>query len=573
MLVDRRTERSALDSLIASARGGLGSALVLRGEPGIGKTALLEYAIESAAGFRVARAGSVESEMELAYAALHQVCGPMLGWLERLPGPQRDALGVAFGLRAGEAPDRFLVGLAVLNLLSEVAGERPLLCVVDDAQWLDRASAQALAFAARRLLAEPAALIFATREPAGEFTGLPEQLVQGLGDTDARALLGSFLRVPLDEQVCDQIVAETWGNPLALLELPRGLTPEDLAGGFGVLGAPGLPGRIEESFLRRCQALPAAVRQLLLVAAAEPAGDPVLVWRAAGRLGIPRDAAAAAEAEELLVTGARVMFRHPLVRSAVYRAASPQERRAVHEALAEVTDPEADPDRRAWHLAEAALGPDEEVAAELERSAGRAQARGGVAAAAAFLDRAVALTLDPAQRADRALAAADAKYQAGAFDAALGLLATAEGDRPPRTRRPAHRAGPRPPALRRVAAPPAPPGRCPRTASRGVPDLRLSRRRGVRGAGPDRTARDGRAGAQAHRAEARSPDRAGSAYRPPGRRGCLQPRDRRAAVHQPGDRRLPPAEGIRHARHQLPQPAPHRAARTARLTPAAWRSR
>jgi hypothetical protein len=322
MLVDRRTERSAVDSLIASARGGLGSALVLHGEPGIGKTALLEYVIESASGFRVARAAGVESEMELAYAALHQVCGPMLGWLDRLPGPQRDALGVAFGLRAGESPDRFLVGLAVLNLLSEVAGERPLLCVVDDVQWLDRASAQALAFAARRLLAEPVALIFATREPAGEFTGLPDQLVQGLGDTDARALLGSFLRVPLDERVCDQIVAETWGNPLALLELPRGLTPEDLAGGFGVLSAPGLPGRIEESFLRRCQALPAAVRQLLLVVAAEPAGDLVLVWRAAGRLGITRDAAAAAEAEELLVTGTRVMFRHPLVRSAVYRAAS-----------------------------------------------------------------------------------------------------------------------------------------------------------------------------------------------------------------------------------------------------------
>jgi hypothetical protein len=285
MLVDRRTERSAVDSLIASARGGLGSALVLHGEPGIGKTALLEYVIESASGFRDARAAGVESEMELAYAALHQVCGPMLGWLDRLPGPQRDALGVAFGLRAGESPDRFLVGLAVLNLLSEVAGERPLLCVVDDVQWLDRASAQALAFAARRLLAEPVALIFATREPAGEFTGLPDQLVQGLGDTDARALLGSFLRVPLDERVCDQIVAETWGNPLALLELPRGLTPEDLAGGFGVLSAPGLPGRIEESFLRRCQALPAAVRQLLLVVAAEPAGDLVLVWRAAGRSG------------------------------------------------------------------------------------------------------------------------------------------------------------------------------------------------------------------------------------------------------------------------------------------------
>jgi len=296
MLVDRRTERSALDSLLAAARGGLGSALVLRGEPGIGKTALLDYAIESAPGFRIARAVGVESEMELAYGALHQLCVPVLDLMERLPDPQRDALGVAFGLRAGDAPDRFLVGLAVLSLLSDVAGERPLLCVVDDAQWLDRASAQALAFAARRLLADPVALLFATREPAEEFTGLPELLVQSLEDTDARALLGEVLRVRLDERVFDRIIAETWGNPLALLELPRGLTPEELAGGFGVLGAPGLPGRIEESFLRRCEALPSAARQLLLVAAAEPAGDSMLVWRAAGRLGIGPGAAAAAAA-------------------------------------------------------------------------------------------------------------------------------------------------------------------------------------------------------------------------------------------------------------------------------------
>jgi hypothetical protein len=404
----------------------MGRALVLRGEPGIGKTALLEYAIESASGFRIARAAGVESEMELAFAALHQLCAPALDRLERLPGPQRDALGVAFGLRAGEAPDRFLVGLAVLSLLSEVAGERPLLCVVDDAQWLDRASAQALAFAARRLLAEPVALIFAAREPGEELTGLPERLVQGLEDTDARALLGSFLRVPLDEQVCARILTEMRGNPLALVELPRGLTPEELAGGFGVLSAPGLPDRIEQTFLRGYEALPPAGRQLLLVAAAEPVGDPVLVWRAAGRLGIWEGAAAAAEADGLLVIGARVTFRHPLVRSAVYRAASPPERRAVHEALAEATDPEADPDRRAWHLAQAAPGPDEEVAAELERSAGRARARGGVAAAGAFLERAVALTLDPPRRADRALATAEAKLQVGALDAALGLLATAE---------------------------------------------------------------------------------------------------------------------------------------------------
>jgi DNA-binding CsgD family transcriptional regulator len=426
MLVDRRTERSALDSLIASARGGMGSALVLRGEPGIGKTALLEYAIESASGFRIARAVGVESEMELAFAALHQLCAPALDRLDRLPGPQRDALGVAFGLRSGQPPDRFLVGLAVLSLMSEVAGERPLLCVVDDAQWLDRASAQALAFAARRLLAEPVAVIFAARDPGGEFTGLPELHVQGLEHTDARALLGSYLGVLLDEQVSDRILTEMQGNPLALLELPRGFTPGELAGGFGVLGTPGLPGRIEQGFLRRYEAFPPAARQLLLVAAAEPLGDPMLLWRAAGRLGITPDAAAAAEADGLLVTGARVRFRHPLVRSAVYRAALPPQRRAVHQALAEATDPQADPDRRAWHLAQAAPGPDEEVAGELERSAGRARARGGVAAAAAFLERAVALTLDPARRADRALAAAEAKLQVAAFDVALGLLATAE---------------------------------------------------------------------------------------------------------------------------------------------------
>jgi DNA-binding CsgD family transcriptional regulator len=426
MLVDRRTERSALDSLIASARDGMGSALVLRGEPGIGKTALLEYAIESASGFRIARAAGCESEMELAFAAVHQLCVPMLDRLERLPGPQREALGVAFGLRAGQAPDRFLVGLALLSLLSEVAGERPLLCVVDDAHWLDPASAQALAFAARRLLAEPVALIFAARETGDEFTGLPVQLVEGLEDAPARELLGSLFRVSLDEEVCNRLLSETRGNPLALVELPRGLTPGELAGGFGLLNVPGLPGRVEESFLRRRDALPAAARQLLLVAAAEPAGDPVLVWRAAARLGITPEAAAAAETSGLLTIGAQVTFRHPLVRSAVYASASTQDRRTVHQALAKATDPEADPDRRAWHLAQAAPGPDEEVAGELVRSASRAQARGGAAAAAAILERAVELTLDPALRAERALAAAGAKMQVASFDVALGLLATAD---------------------------------------------------------------------------------------------------------------------------------------------------
>jgi DNA-binding CsgD family transcriptional regulator len=426
MLLDRLAERAALGQLLEAARAGRSGVLVMRGMPGVGKTALLEDLVGSAAGFRVARVVGVESEMELAFAALQQLCGPMLDRLEALPGPQRDALGVAFGRAAGDVPDRFLVGLAALSLLSEVAGERPLLCVVDDAQWLDRASAQALGFVARRLLAEPVALLVVAREPGGEFAGLPELVVGGLGKRDARELLGSVIVGPLDARVRDRIVAEAEGNPLALLELPRALSPAELAGGFGVPGAAGLPGRIEDGFVRRFQVLPADARRLLLVAAAEPAGDAVLVWEAAGKLGIGVEAAAAAEADGLLAIGARVIFRHPLVRSAVYRAADQAERRLVHAALAEATDPGWDPDRRAWHRAQAALGPDEDVAAELESSAGRAQARGGLAAAAVFLERSAALTVDPSRRAERALTAARAKYQAGAFDAALGLLAAAE---------------------------------------------------------------------------------------------------------------------------------------------------
>jgi DNA-binding CsgD family transcriptional regulator len=421
MLLDRLPERAALSGLLDAARAGRSGVLVVRGEPGVGKTALLDWAVESAAGLRVVRVAGVESEMELAFAALQQLCASMLGQLEGLPDPQREALGVAFGLNTGAAPDRFLVGLAALGLLSGVAGRQPLLCVIDDAHWLDRASAQALAFVARRLLAEPVALVFAAREPGEEFRGLPELPVGGLGEGDARDLLGSVIGGPLDERVRDRIVAETRGNPLALLELPRGVP-----GVPGLSELPGLPGRIEDSFRGRLEVLPAATRRLMLVAAAEPAGEPALVWRAAERLGIGAGAVAPAADAGLLVIGERVTFRHPLVRSAVYRAASPQDRRAAHQALAGATDPRADPDRRAWHRAQATLGPDEEVASELERSASRAQARGGLAAAAAFLERAAALTVDPARRAERALAAAQAKYQAGAFDATLRLLATAE---------------------------------------------------------------------------------------------------------------------------------------------------
>jgi DNA-binding CsgD family transcriptional regulator len=422
----RRTECAVLDRTFAAVREGESRTLVVRGEAGVGKTALLNYAVEAAPDLRVVRAVGVESEMELAFAALHQLCAPMLDRLGRLPAPQREALEIVFGLSGGAPPDRFLVGLAVLSLLAEVAEERPLVCLVDDAQWLDHASALTLAFAARRLCAEPVGLVFAAREPGEELRGLPELGVQGLRDRDARALLGSVVRFLLDERVRDRIVTETRGNPLALLELPRGLTATQLAGGFGLLGAHALSGQIEETFLQRLEALPEEARLLLLVAAAEPVGDPLLVWRAAERLGIALSAATAAETEGLLAIDQRVTFRHPLVRSAVYRSASPQERRAAHLALAEVTDPEVDPDRRAWHLAAAAPGPDERVAVELERSAGRAQARGGLAAAAAFLQRSVALTREPTQRADRALAAAQANLHAGAFDPALGLLATAE---------------------------------------------------------------------------------------------------------------------------------------------------
>ena len=425
-LQGRRGECAMLDRLVEAVRAGESRALVLCGEAGAGKTALLDYLAGHAPGCRVARAAGVQSEMELAFAAVHQLCAPMLGRLERLPGPQREALSTAFGLSAGPAPDRFLIGLAVLGLLSDVAGKRPLLCVVDDQQWLDRASTQVLAFVARRLQAESVGLVFAAREAGEELGGLPGLLVEGLRDGDARALLDSVFTGPLDARVRDQIVSEARGNPLALLELPRGLTPAQLAGGFGLPGAIPLPGRLEESFQRQLDALPPETRRLVQLAAADPVGDPVLVWQAAEHLGIGAGAVTAAAEAGLLEFGAQVRLRHPLVRSMAYRSASLQDRREAHRALAEVTDPQADPDRRAWHRAQAAPGPDDDVAAELERSASRAQARGGMAAAAAFLEQAALLTREPARRAQRLLAAARAKRDAGALDAALALLVAAE---------------------------------------------------------------------------------------------------------------------------------------------------
>ena len=402
--------------------------LVVRGEAGVGKTALLEYVAERASGCRTLRVAGVESEVELAFAGLHQLCAPMLDGLDGLPGPQQDALRAALGLQDGAPPDRFLVALAVLSLLAEAAEVEPLLCLVDDVQWLDRGSVQALAFVARRLLAERIGMVFTVRAPSDvdELTGLPELVVGGLADDEARRLLASVMPGRLDEHVRERIVAETRGNPLALLELPRGLTPAELAGGFGVPDARPLASRVEETFVQRIRALPDEAQLLLVVAAAEPVGDVSLLWRAAEQLGITAGATRPAEEAALIDVGTRVRFRHPLVRSAVYRAASAQDRQQVHRALAEATDPDVDPDRRAWHRAHAAAGLDETVAAELERSADRARRRGGVAAAAAFLERAAALTPDPARRGARALAGAQAKLEAGSREGAEELLATAE---------------------------------------------------------------------------------------------------------------------------------------------------
>ena len=429
----RRDECDLLDRLVDDVGSGESRALILRGESGIGKTVLLEYVVERAAGWRSVRAGGVESEQELAFAGLHQVCAPVLECLAALPAPQEEALRTAFGLAPGTPPDRFVVGLAVLGLLGEAARDRPLLCLIDDAQWLDRASAQVLGFVARRLRAESVAMIFAVREPTdrGEVTelnGLPDARVGGLSDDQARALLETAYPGPADKGVLDRVVAESGGNPLALLELPRGFTRAELEGGFGTFGPVVLPGRIEESFRRQIATLSPMTRHVLLVAAAEPVGDPALVWRAVDGLGIPVDAEAASReaAERFVDFGLRVRFRHPLLRSAIYRAATSEERRRAHWALGEVTDPVTDPDRRAWHRAAAADAPDEAIAAELEECARRAHARGAAAAAAAFLERAAGLTADAKRRGQRLLAAAHATYEGGMPTAAPRLIALAE---------------------------------------------------------------------------------------------------------------------------------------------------
>jgi DNA-binding CsgD family transcriptional regulator len=423
----RDSECETLRGLISTVRSGSCQILVLRGEAGVGKTALLEYVSEQATGFCCVQVAGVESDMELAFAGLQQLCAPLLHHLDELPEPQREALNVAFGRGVGPTPDRFLVGLAVLSLMAAAAHHQPLLCVIDDAQWLDQVSVQTLAFVARRLLAEPVALVFAARDGgANVLAGLPELVIRGLSDSDARELLESVMLGGIDPRVRDRIVAETRGIPLALLEVPRNIAAAELAGGFSYSGLRRSAGQIEEGFVHRIKSLPTDTQRLLLVAAAEPVGDAALFLRAAARLGIAVDALAPAEAAGLIEFGPRMRFHHPLVRSAAYRAADLIDRRAIHRALADATDPQSDPDRRAWHAANAAAGPDDAVAGELEASAGRAQSRGGIAAAAAFLERAAALTSDPALRGARALAAAQAKRDAAAPEAACELLATAE---------------------------------------------------------------------------------------------------------------------------------------------------
>lgn len=423
----RTTECDALRRLIANVQSAQSQVLVLRGEAGVGKTALLDFVAQQANGFRITPVAGVESDMELAYAGLQQLCAPLMNNLDDLPEPQRDALAVAFGLGAGQTPDRFLVGLAVLSLMAAAADEKPLLCIVDDAQWLDQVSVQTLAFVARRLLAEPVGLIFAVRDNgAPALAGLPELSVDGLSDTDARELLDAAFLGRLDDRVRDRVVAETRGIPLALLEVPRTIPAAELAGGFWTAGARRSTGRIEDSFTQRIRSLPADTQQLLLLAAAEPVGDAALFVRAAAHRGIPVPALAPAESAGLIEFGTRIRFHHPLVRSAAYRAASLEDRRAAHHSLAEATDAVTDPDRRAWHAANAAAGPSDAVAAELEASASRAQARGGIAAAATFLERAAVLSADLGLRGARAVAAAQAKRDAADPEAAYELLAIAE---------------------------------------------------------------------------------------------------------------------------------------------------
>jgi DNA-binding CsgD family transcriptional regulator len=421
----RRQELAVLASLVARARSGRSGTLIVSGEAGVGKTALVDQAVERAGpGVRVLRMVAAESEVELAYAGMQQLCNHMMDRVTLLPAPQRDALEAALGLCDAVAPSPFLVGLAILGLLTDASDDGPLLCIIDDAHWLDEASAQAIAFVARRLDAEGVALILVMRVVDHDFSDRPQLIVGGLGDDDAREILRHAVPGAIDRRVRDQLIAEARGNPLALQELPRGLSPAEIAGGFALARSVPLERRIEHSLVAQLEPLPESARQLLLLAAADPTGDPALLWRASAVLKLATGTLDVVEQTGMLVLRARVEFRHPLARSAIYRSSAPQDRRLVHAALAEATSAERDPDRRAWHRASATVRPDEEIAADLERSATRARARGGAAATAAFLERSAELTPDPVRRARRLIAAAEAKHDAGAPERALRLLDT-----------------------------------------------------------------------------------------------------------------------------------------------------
>lgn len=430
VLRGRTRERQEVDDALDRVRAGDSVAMVLRGEAGIGKTSMLQYAASRADDCRVLPVAGVESELELPFAGLHHLCGPLLNEVEAMPDHQEEALRVALGLAAGATPDRLVVGLAVLSLLAEVAAERPVVLLVDDAQWLDEETCQTLGVVARRLVAESVLALFGVRETDEErlFPGIPDLTLTGLAEDDAKALLTSATPGHLDDHVRDRLVAETSGNPLVLLEVAGGMSEAELGGGFATPGTAIAAGLLEQHYLHRVRALPEPTQRLLLIAAADATGDPTLLWRAAEVVGIGHDAAEPARTEQLLEIGSGVRFRHPLMRAAAYAAGTAEDRQAAHRALAEVIDAKADPDRRIWHLASAATGPDEDVAAELERSAERASARAGLAAAAAFLHRSVALTPDRARRAERALEAAHAHLHAGQFEEALGALAEAEAD-------------------------------------------------------------------------------------------------------------------------------------------------
>jgi DNA-binding CsgD family transcriptional regulator len=429
-LLGRRQEQRRLTALLQGAREGRAGVLVLPGEAGIGKSALLSDIAKNADDFRVCRAGGVESEMELAYAGLQQLCGPLTGQDVQLTTLHQNVLDQVFGLTEGTPPERFLVGIAALDLVGTAAKKQPVVWLIDDAQWIDQASMQAIGFVARRLLAERVLVLIATRDVSDEdeLAGLPELPISGLNTEDARRLFDSVVGGPTDPLVRDRIISETRGNPLALLELPRAWTTAELVEGLAESAGTPLTGRLESAFATRVRELPSDTQTLLALAAAEPKGDPALLWSAAQRLGLDWSAAAPAERAGLLEIGQGVYFRHPLVRAAAYRCAPLEKRLEVHRILAELADPIHDADRRAWHWACSTVGHDETIAVELERTAGRARARGGLLAAAALLERAVLLTPHGERRADRTLAAARAKRDAGAFESALRLLSVADSE-------------------------------------------------------------------------------------------------------------------------------------------------